>query len=263
MKRVFVYFLAVLPLSWMLAARADILDTKHNLTEKSSGQSSVSSEERKRLAREVCVFCHTPGSAEDEAGGGGDVLHAEKGATPQWQRSVEVALSFELFDDIGRMGTDGSAQPVGSVSVACMSCHDSVQAFGVVQGSSSDHPFGVPYRGLFRFSDAGSQFRDRLMASSGDIPARMAGYTRDESEFRPARSAVINKRQVWWAAVTDSGQKTKSDLPLYPRRLSGAGGYEQVPFVECTTCHDPHSDRPVFLRTDNEQSKVCMTCHIK
>lgn len=232
---------------------ADILDTKHNLT---------TQEERKRLSREVCVFCHTPGISELDSTEGREQTQSRPQA--QWQSSIEATFSFELFDDIGRMGADGSgAQPVGSVSVACLSCHDAVQAFGVNQGAASDHPFGVPYRGLFRFAESASAFRNRIMASEGDQPARLAGYVRDESEFRPARSGVVNKRQIWWAAVTDSGQRTKADLPLYPRRVDGPGGYEQVPFVECTSCHDPHSTREVFLRTDNVQSKLCMTCHIK
>jgi predicted CXXCH cytochrome family protein len=242
--------------------QADILDTKHNLTSKAEGDQPVSAEDRKRLSREVCVFCHTPGVSELVAAD--NALGEQLPPTAEWQRSVEATFSFELFDDIGRMGADGSGiQPVGSVSVACLSCHDSVQAFAVNQGSSSDHPFGVPYRGLSRLGESGSQFRDRVMSTQSDIPARMAGYVRDESEFRPARSGVVNKRQVWWAAVSDTGQRTKSDLPLYPRKVDGVAGYEQVPFVECTSCHDPHSSRPVFLRTDNDQSKLCMTCHIK
>lgn len=243
---------------------ADILETKHNLTEKSNAQSQLSNDERKRLSREVCVFCHTPGGGEgDERGGERSSAQERNVQAPQWQRSVDVVLSFDLFDDIGRMGADGSAQPVGSVSVACMSCHDGLQAFGVVQGAASDHPFSVPYRGLFRLPEGSRDFLSKLTASYGDLPARMGGLTGDQADFRPARSAVINKRQIWWAAVNDSGQKTKNDLPLYPRRIEGDAGYEQVPFLECTTCHDPHSDRPVFLRTEPDQSKLCMTCHIK
>lgn len=241
---------------------ADILDTKHNLMDKSDSGQPVSPEERKRLSREVCVFCHTPGMSELNSTESREQLQARPQAL--WQSSIEATFSFELFDDIGRMGAEGTGvQPVGSVSVACLSCHDAVQALGVNQGSASDHPFGVPYRGLFRFTESANAYRDRIMASQGDLPSRMAGYIRDESEFRPARSGVVNKRQVWWAAVSDSGQRTKNDLPLYPRRVEGVGGYEQVPFVECTSCHDPHSTREVFLRTDNEQSKLCMTCHIK
>lgn len=241
---------------------ADILETKHNLTKVSPGGQSVSAEERRRLSREVCVFCHTPGVSEDEASGQQDKIRPRPEA--QWQSSVEAAFTFELFDDIGRVGADGvSGQPVGSVSVACLSCHDAVQALGVNHFNVSDHPFSVPYRGLSNYSESSSQYRRRIVASQGDRPALLGGYVSDESEFRPARFGIVNKRKVWWAATGDSAQRTKNDLPLYPRQVSGPDGYEQVPYVECTSCHDPHTTREVFLRTSNEQSKLCMTCHIK
>ena len=74
---------------------------------------------------------------------------------------------------------------------------------------------------------------------------------------------LLKQREIWWAAIADTGQRTKSDLPLYPRRVGVTDSYEQVPFIECTSCHDPHVDRAVFLRTANEQGKLCMTCHVK
>jgi predicted CXXCH cytochrome family protein len=37
----------------------------------------------------------------------------------------------------------------------------------------------------------------------------------------------------------------------------------EVPFVECASCHDPHTVRPLFLRTDTTASDLCMTCHVK
>lgn len=236
-------------------AGADIRTTKHNL----SGRGAASTE-KGRGEREVCVFCHTPSAEDAAASGSGDVPY-----WPKWQRSVEAAFSFELFDDIGRGGAESTfGGAVGSVSVACLSCHDGVQAFGVTPGTGSDHPFGVPYRGMVRGGEAAAKYRDRILQSQ-DAPLQIGGIIADDSEFRPARSAIVNKRQVWWAAATTNvAQRSKSDLPLYPRRVvEGAGNYEQVPFVECTSCHDPHTTREVFLRTTNESSKLCMTCHIK
>jgi predicted CXXCH cytochrome family protein len=236
---------------------ADVRDTKHNLTGNSSTETATSLTQRRSQNQEVCVFCHTPGITELIGGGG---VPSER-RVAKWQRSVEAAFTFELFDDIGKTGADG-AFPVGSVSVACLSCHDSAQAFGVSPGASSDHPFGVPYRGLAQTSaGAAAKFADRMALA--DAPYRQGVYQVDESGFRPARSGVVNKREIWWAATIDSGRRTKNDLPLYPRRVDNGSGYDSVPFVECTSCHDPHSSREVFLRTSNDQSKLCMTCHTK
>lgn len=234
---------------------ADVRDTKHNLTGNAVTEKSDSSTQRRSQSQEVCVFCHTPGITELIGG-----VPSER-RVAKWQRSVEAAFTFELFDDIGKTGVEG-AFPVGSVSVACLSCHDSVQAFGVSPGASSDHPFGVPYRGLAQTaSGAAARFADR--GAVADTLLRPGSNPNDDNGFRPARSGVVNKREIWWAATVDSGRRTKNDLPLYPRRVDNGSGYESVPFVECTSCHDPHSAREVFLRTSNDQSKLCMTCHTK
>ena len=227
---------------------ADIRETKHNLA---TGNADPSVMDRARAERAVCVFCHTP-SADESA------QNADGGASiflPKWQRSLEATFTFGLFDDIGRGGSDSTTNgAVGSVSMACLSCHDGIQAFAVTQGASSDHPFGVPYQGLVGGGAAASGYRDRLLTAQ-DAGTRISGPF-DEPEYRPARSSMVNRRQIWWAPVTaNTQQRSKSDLPLYPRRvIEGAGDYVQVPFVECTSCHDPHSTREVFLRTSNEGS---------
>ena len=263
----FSFFLLLLlgSLALLPPVAADILDTKHNLMGgQPADEKAFTAEEKRVRGREVCVFCHTPGVAELAEVIAGTKKVVTERPVARWQKSVEATFTFELFDDIGRMGAEGTGvAPVGSVSVACLSCHDGTQALAVSQGTSSDHPFGVPYRGLSRSGESASKFRDRIISASTDVPAQAARFIGDDSDFRPARSGVVNKRQIWWAALTDNGQRTKSDLPLYPRRVDGAGGYEAVPFVECTSCHDPHVDREVFLRMANEQGKLCLTCHVK
>jgi predicted CXXCH cytochrome family protein len=37
----------------------------------------------------------------------------------------------------------------------------------------------------------------------------------------------------------------------------------EVPFIECSSCHDPHTTNPLFLRVSNEGSRLCLTCHDK
>lgn len=239
------------------AVGQDIRSTRHNLSSKvsQSGSTGLSKEEDRRLlAREVCVFCHTP-SVELRADGS-----RSAGVAPQWQRSIERNFSFEIFDDIGRAGTDGAPTGAGSVSIACLSCHDSTQAWGVSK-SMEDHPFGVPYRGLSDKFVLDAE-RKSLGGSDTGMPRRMGVFIGDDSEFRPVRSGVINNRTVWWASTMDTGQRTKSDLPLYPRKSLAEGG-GLIPYVECTSCHDPHIVREVFLRVPNVQSGLCLTCHVK
>jgi predicted CXXCH cytochrome family protein len=238
---------------------ADIRDTKHNLSGKALDQKARSAmtreEDRRWLNREVCVFCHTPSVADEIALRG---AHEAPSAPPGWQKSLDPEFAYDIFDDTGRLGGEGE-EPIGSVSVACLSCHDSTQAFGVTS-SADNHPFGVPYRGVEQ--TATKSVLPSPVTNTPEAPARAAKFIAEDSQFRPVRSGVVNRRKIWWASNFDSGQRTKNDLPLYPRRTS-TGGESAIPFVECTSCHDPHTTATVFLRIVNNESRLCGTCHVK
>lgn len=239
-------------------AWGDVRETKHNLADPDRlldvADAADGDAARRRVEREVCVFCHTP-NAEDH----GQQNRAPVPAAPLWQRTTDRSLSFGLFDDIGRTGS-GGADPVGSVSMACLSCHDSTQALGIGEEHGSDHPFGVPYRGPSAVEAVSRQTRQRIAREGALEPFRLAAMIREDSAFRPVHTAVVNDRQIWWASATGGARRTKSDLPLYPRRVDE--NY-RIPFVECTSCHDPHVTREVFLRTAPDQGALCLTCHIK
>lgn len=249
--------------SALAMAQSDIRATKHNLSGASERDVAPISDPvaRQRLEREVCVFCHTP-TAENAAGGQDGAVQS----LPRWQPAVTAVSSYELFDDIGRApGLEVGGDAVGSTSVACLSCHDATQAFGVglgVGGGNDDHPYGVPYRGVDLNPFEMARMRGAL--ASGELPFRIAARVVAEADFHPARSAMVNQRQVWWASSAAGAQRTKSDLPLYPRRARADDAASVVvPFVECTSCHDPHTTQSRFLRVDNNQGKLCLSCHVK
>jgi predicted CXXCH cytochrome family protein len=194
---------------------------------------------------EVCVFCHTP-----------MVSDSTLGRAPLWQRSVDGASAFPTYDDIGRSGTSGSTA-VGSQSLACLSCHDSNQAFSVTR-SSMEHPYGVPYRGSFPTAAGPTTTLQRLHARGNTLidPGRSEGL----AEFRPAYRGVIDDRSVWWASSSgNSARRGRGDLPLYGRVDAESG--VPVPHIECATCHDPHSANRMFLRTAAASGELCITCH--
>lgn len=227
---------AVLPLERLGAA--DIRSTPHNLTRQGL---SVEPDE-------VCVFCHTPQLSAVDASRSGLI------AQPMWQPSLAINHSFVMYDDIGRLQF-GDKPAVGSQSIACLSCHDANQAFSVL-ASESDHPFGVPYRGY-------SRGRERTLAESvkaDDLPARQAKELKSLDDFRLPSRGVIDNRVVWWVSAGGvSAFRARADLPLYARPV-GAG---EIPFVECSSCHDPHVTNRLFLRVDNAGSRLCLTCHDK
>ncbi len=197
-------------------------------------------------SRQICVFCHTP----TENGNG-------EATQPLWQRSMPNDFSFVMFDDIGQAGREGN-ESVGSQSIACLSCHDAAQAFGVAN-SSLDHPFGVPYRGALT---AEERQRAREEARRAGRLIHQGQFVRSGEGFREASRGIIDNRPVWWVSRGGpTAQRGRLDVPLYVR--IDEEDQTEIPFVECASCHDPHNVQPMFLRAEADASGLCMTCHVK
>ena len=229
---------AVALMATLPASAQDLRGTKHNL----SGRTDLTPTE----AGQICVFCHTPALA---------TLGTPH--EPLWQKGIGDAYSFAIYDDIGRMGLEGSSA-VGSQSIACLSCHDSVQAFSVSRLTAVDHPFGIPYRGAL----------DQRAREAAKRAARASGAPMHEArrivaeEFRPAQRSVIDNRPVWWTSRrVSTNRRGRDDLPLYVRRDADDGS--EIPFVECASCHNPHSNERLFLRITPTGGILCQTCHVK
>lgn len=223
------------------AVAADIRTTPHNLSRKRSVVE----------ADEVCVFCHTPQLPPNLEGKTGT------GVQPAWQPSISKNHDFLMFDDIGRKQFGKMA--VGSQSIACLSCHDSSQAFQVT-GGMNDHPFGVPYRGYLRRLGRQSVGDDK--GKQGDEPSRSANFLKFVDDFKLPSTGKVDNRSVWWVSSSGvSAVRSRSDLPLYARQQEDEEG--ETPYIECSSCHDPHVARPLFLRVSNEGSRLCLTCHEK
>jgi predicted CXXCH cytochrome family protein len=99
-------------------AMASVVDTAHNLG--GSGGGNITSG-----TTEICVFCHTP------HGGDQDTF------APLWNRKTSTSgtANYTRFSDLGRLTFDAKEAPIGSVSAACLSCHDGTQAMDAVINS--------------------------------------------------------------------------------------------------------------------------------
>ena len=240
-------------------AAAGVAATPHNLV--GSGRATVSGDED---STEVCAFCHTP--------------HGEDRARPLWQASLaDEDGGFVTYDSFGRSNL-ADVEEMGSVSLACMACHDGVQALNVTlsgpvrrplspgardgsmlipesAGSYSDtsvsHPVGIPY----------GVWRDRLLPTVLDAGAQRRGLRAPDADeqlnagFREPLSATIDGATVWWLETGSEGRQ-RGDIHLYTRPVNDA----EAPFVECASCHDPHAERPNFLRRTGTGS-LCQSCH--
>lgn len=234
----------------------------------------------------ICVFCHTPHGADTST------------AVPLWNKDLPDPTTFTQYSTLQTPTLEADELEVGSVSLACLSCHDGVQAMDSVvnvpgsglggdetnsspsnlagagtamvghdggsglpvlgQDLTDDHPIGIQYAG------------------GGCTGADTACTTLTDQDFNTPDFATINTNNIWWvdlsgataggASVGTSGSRDKHDLALYTRDNTANGGNASEPFVECGSCHDPHSAStlPVnFMRVDNSDSDLCLGCHVK
>ncbi|OFZ66649.1 MAG: hypothetical protein A2V79_05730 [Betaproteobacteria bacterium RBG_16_56_24] len=230
---------------------------------------------------EICVFCHTPHGSSTDA------------PVPLWNRTLHTTTPYLTYAALGTSSLDAATAPVGSVSLACLSCHDGTQAMNEIINSPgsgtgtgtwagtftagsaagaantlaygtivnlttdlrNDHPVGVQYGGG--------------RGTSGFVSGTnyAAGSTTD-TDFK-AITAVTGKA-LWYIDTNGTAGRQNVDLPLYTRAdtldylgVAIPGGANQ-PYVECASCHDPHNTaNGTFLRYSNANSTLCLACHAK
>jgi predicted CXXCH cytochrome family protein len=257
-------FAAVLGVGLAVAALPvcpQIDKSRHNLKITGPGADRVSDPE------EICVFCHTPIGLDASA------------MAPHWNRALPSPATYQTYDT-GTSTLTGKVAPVGSVSLVCLSCHDGAQAMNAVINASQrgwvQASRGGTYlsasRQLTGFSSSlGTDLRDDhpvgVQYGGGGITASSPTAATNDPDYRSPQSAVLNNTRVWWigTGAAASGTRRKTDLALYTR--TSADGYsgqlDAEPFVECASCHDPHTDQALFLRISNAHSALCLSCHMK
>ena len=92
----------------------------------------------------------------------------------------------------------------------------------------------------------------------------------NKEDFNKSTYSGTGSSTVWWIETSGSKKgRQKTDLYLFTRTdtidsIPSESTLNQ-PYVECATCHDPHSTNSTFLRLPggNARSQVCLTCHNK
>ncbi len=221
---------------------------------------------------EVCVFCHTPHQAQSQT-----VIEA-----PLWNKAVPDSATFTTYDSTT---IDGTILTLGSVSIACLSCHDGSQAMDVVinaPGSRGITPLtgaeldGISIGAIGTITGTAADLGTDL-TNDHPIGIQYGGFDPGTGQIDPdfiggagLQVATINGTQKWWidTGATGIGVRDKNDVVLYTRDNAGV----DQPFVECGSCHDPHQGAGVgtapgsavnFMRLANTSSDLCLTCHVK
>jgi hypothetical protein len=279
--------IAALFLVFSGSASAGIADTKHNL---GSGAGPAGRNQTSDTA-EICVFCHTPHGADVNA------------PAPLWNKRLGTpgtpagGGTYTTYASLQTPSLDGSVAAVGSISMACLSCHDGTQAMdniinapgsggvladgggnggraytwtGATVNAAGALSSGAALLGTDLSNDhpIGIQYCGGGLTGSG---ATVTGTCTD-GDFTAPQTQSINSNQVFWVDTGGAG-KQRTDLPLYvrPGETVATG-----PLVECASCHDPHVSTgqagptgtgrvagETFLRISNASSAVCTACHVK
>ena len=260
------------------SAIAQVANTKHNLGSAGTGPNTFSG------TAEICVFCHTPHGASTTA------------AVPLWNRTLDDPTTYQTYDSLGTSSMQGATAPVGSVSIACLSCHDGTQAMDAVSNqpgsglvdatfnggnwgtspAASTSPIGSITNSVVRLTkDLRDDHPIGVQYGGGGLTVatpNLAAGQHNDPDFNATASEVINGTTIWWVDTGGAGRQ-KTDIQLYTRTdtqsaagtgstsVAIAGGAQ--PYVECASCHDPHTTNPTFLRISNDGSAVCLACHNK
>lgn len=245
-------------------AAAAMANSKHDLSSSSTGGNKYSGTDQ------ICVFCHTPHGSNTAA------------PVPLWNRSLSTS-TFSVYSTLGTSTLDGYNAPVGGVSFACLSCHDgtiainslmnapgsgtagdatwaagtwigNLAATGKITGGPNlgadlrdDHPVGIQYGG-------GPKSGYSILAT-GAYPANQmkdAGFV-----------DAVGDAGSWWVDTGGVGTREKTDMILFARDEAASAYVGSEPYVECATCHDPHTSASLFLRTTAAGSAICIACHVK
>lgn len=179
------------------------------------------------IETEVCKFCHTP--------------HTAVVAVPLWGHAVTDVAGYRTAPIRSGSGFVQSAPQPNGGSRLCLSCHDGTVALGDL-----GHP------GHRSVPDLDRPLR----------PGESGYLGTDLSGSHPISFVV--------AEIPETADSTTVDVGLRPSVEIRAN--RDVPLdaegrMQCTTCHDPHSDRyylagrvPHFWRRPSVK-EVCFACH--
>lgn len=178
---------------------------------------------------ELCVFCHTP--------------HGGRTDAPLWNRGVS-GQSYTPYTSPSLQASPG--QPDG-YSKLCLSCHDGSIALGAVTNTPNASAAGA-------IGVVGAGGDGTMPAGATRIGTNLLNH--HPISFPYDATVLANDGEL-----ADPASLTGSPVRLYEGATPGVRNT-----VQCTTCHDPHTDvLPKFLRQDprGRTGSLCLSCHTK
>jgi len=229
MKTIFrLFMVALLSLAFAGPASAVIRNSKHDFSISSAANSATYSTDEDRM----CVFCHTPHNAVENV--------------PLWNRSGGTA-AYLLYTTSATLtsATKASVIDADNISYKCLSCHDGTISIG-----------GGAVNGNIDTNQSGATPEDKV-TNGFDIGAAASNSLTDDHPIG------FDFERVSTGTGPDTNIKSMAQAIAVGLKFYKAG--TKVNQMECASCHDVHGQAAAtkFLRTDNAQSALCLSCHIK
>ncbi len=213
--------------------------------------------------RETCIYCHTPHNSDTVA--------------PLWNRKLPEKIGYDMytspnFDSV--VGAEVEDVTPDGISLGCLSCHDGSVAVDAVINKPQFHDWfdaGVHYR----MSTEGGVGSDSCGKCHNQQKGAYAGLSgAHDASVRYLSRDLRNDHPISVPYPTFS-QDSAFNQPIITKSDGGRAFTNGVQTfdddkVQCASCHDPHDPdetntegRDPFLRTSNEFSALCLTCHQK
>jgi len=200
--------------------------------------------------KRTCVFCHTPHNV------------TVQDLAPLWNRAASASAlpSYTWISPANSTIAFHPTDPLVGPSRLCMSCHDGVIAVDTHNGAAPMPGPGTVMAGAAKITSLATTHPIGFLYADA-VAAR--GLT----ELVPATSGFIE------AGIPTNGTfntNTRVGLTLSAKTIGDTlyGG-----FMTCASCHDVHNtvnavpDIPgaynYFLNAKQEQSAICLSCHVK
>ena len=253
------------------ALGAKIVDSKHNLSASGPGEVRALSEER------VCVFCHTPHAARQDA--------------PLWNRRGSTA-AYAPYDSPTLKAQPG--QPTGA-SKLCLSCHDGTIALGDLVGEDTpiatsagggmpagagligtdlrdDHPISFDYNAALAQAPGKlalpSAWDPRVqLDANSDLQCTTCHEPHDNQWGNFLVMENQGSRLCRQCHLLDAFDATPHSASGLTWNGSGPDPWPHTQYADvqanaCLNCHTPHhAEGPAELLTSSLEEDVCFVCH--
>lgn len=224
----------------------NIRNTKHNLS--SAGGQNV----RAIGVDEVCVFCHTP--------------HKALTTGPLWNHTMSTRASYNVYTSATLLSSPKN--PPDGDSRLCLSCHDGDRPIGEVINIGGQSRT-IPMTSIFMPTgpnNFGTNINTHHPVSIEISACLKACKTNHATKGCPG-GAVDYKLQA--TIETAYLRPTTNQFSNVADCSAWCGVFDHPGTgVQCSSCHDAHSQNAMFLRTSGVWSPpsypdtLCQKCHV-